>query len=136
MGIRHIVPFKLKSGINWLDSRAKEAETATRRHPQRVPEMANRRCGRNTARHSLAHDFTLVGDFTRRHGVARHLVHPDHERGAEPRRANADRSVVDFEAALEEECVGAHAPRAVHKVAARRADSGHPSSTGTPAPPR
>ncbi|GHF31008.1 Dabb family protein [Streptomyces griseoluteus] len=97
MGVRHVVLFKFKDGINWSDPRAEEAEAATLRHPLHIPEIANWSCGRNTAARSIAHDFAVIGDFADRDAVHRYLTHPDHVRGVELWRAIADWSVVDFE---------------------------------------
>ncbi|KAB8171003.1 Dabb family protein [Streptomyces sp. 3MP-14] len=97
MGIRHVVLFKFRDGVDWSDPRAKEAEAATREHPRHIPEIVDWQCGRNVTERSIAHDFALVGDFADREAVARYLVHPDHLRGVALWRAIADWSVVDFE---------------------------------------
>jgi len=81
MTIRHIVLFKLKSGIEPDDPRVLSAMAMSRSHGKHIDEIQEWWAGPDVSRRDISYDFAVEGVFADMDAVARYAVHAHHQQG-------------------------------------------------------
>ncbi|MEV4560614.1 Dabb family protein [Kitasatospora sp. NPDC049285] len=95
--IRHLVLFKLNSGVAQDDPRAVAGAEAFAGLGALIPELREWECGWNTTDRDIAYDFAINSLVEDRDALAAYLGHPAHQAAAGQWREFATWVIADIE---------------------------------------
>ena len=95
--IRHLVLFKLKTGVARDDPRIPEWMRLIEQLPAEIPTSVDWEFGWNITDRPIAHDFGLNSSFRTKEDLAAYLPHPAHQAMVAVAKQVADWVICDYE---------------------------------------
>lgn len=95
--VKHLVLFKLKSGIGKTDPRVLDGMAQMKNIQKLIPEIKSLECGLNFSDRPIAYDIGLYTVFKNREDLATYLKHPAHQQLSAYWKALAEWNIADFE---------------------------------------